>query len=65
MGILAKHIQVWNQDSLWYGVKVMQTTLQALLRSAISGVVVQGFIIQYLYGIYLKEVQSKINKARQ
>ena len=43
MGILAKHIQVWNQDSLWYGVRVVQTTLQALFRSTISGVVVQGF----------------------
>ena len=43
MGILAKHIQVWNQDSVWYGVKVVQTTLQALFWSIISGVVVQDF----------------------
>ena len=42
--VLAKHIQVWNQDSLWYGVRVVQTTLQALFRSIkITGVVVQGF----------------------
>ena len=41
--VLAKHIHVWNQDSLWYGVRVVQTTLQALFRSIITGVVVQGF----------------------
>ena len=36
---------LWNQDSLWYGVRVVQSTLalQALFRSTIAGVVVQGF----------------------
>ena len=32
-----------NQDSPWYGVRVVQSTLQALFRSTIAGVVVQGF----------------------
>ena len=42
--VLAKHIQVWNQDSVWwYGVREVQTTLQALFQSTITGVVVQGF----------------------
>ena len=30
---------LWNQDSLWYGVTVVQSTLQALFRSTIAGVV--------------------------
>ena len=34
---------LWNQDSLWYGVREVQSTLQALFRSTIAGVVVQGF----------------------
>ena len=34
---------LWNQDSLWYGVRVVQSILQALFRSTIAGVVVQGF----------------------
>ena len=34
---------LWNQDSLWYGVRVVQRTLQAFFRSTIVGVVVQGF----------------------
>ena len=41
--VLAKNIQVWNQDSLRYRVRVVQTTLQALFRSTITGVVVQSF----------------------
>ena len=43
--VLANHIQLWNQDSLsyGYGVKVVQTTLSALFRSTITGVVVLGF----------------------
>ena len=43
--VLAKHIQLWNQDSLSYGfgVRVVQTTLSALFRSTITGVVVWGF----------------------
>ena len=34
---------LWNQDSLWYGVRVVQTTMQAFFRSTTTGVVVQGF----------------------
>ena len=34
---------LWNQDSLWSGVRVVQSTLQALFRSTIAGVVVQGY----------------------
>ena len=34
---------LWNQDSLWYGVRVVQSTLQALFRSIIAGIVVHGF----------------------
>ena len=37
MVLLARHIQVWNQDSLgyaWNGVRVVQTTLQALFQSS-------------------------------
>ena len=34
---------MWNQDSLWYRVRVVQPTLQALFRSTITGVMVQGF----------------------
>ena len=43
--VLAKDIQLWNQDSLGYGygVRVVQTTLSALFWSTITGVVVLGF----------------------
>ena len=43
--VLAKHIQLWNQDSLGYGygVRVVQTTLPAPFQSTITGVVVLGF----------------------
>ena len=34
---------MWDQDFLWYGVRVVQTTLQAFFRSTIAGVVVRGF----------------------
>ena len=47
---------MWNQDSLWYGVRVVQTTLQALFLSTITGVVVQGFrscSVPVIYAGYL------------
>ena len=52
--VLAKCIQVWNQDSLqlWYGVRVVQTTLHTLFRSTctITGVVVEGTVLEaFLY----------------
>ena len=50
--VLAKRIQVWNQDflQLWYGVRVVQTTLQAFFRSTITGIVVQlqGTVLEAL-----------------
>ena len=39
---------LWNQDSLWYGVRVVQSTLQALFRSTIARVVVQEALLYLL-----------------
>ena len=41
--VLAKNVQVWNQGSLWYGVRVVQTILQALFQSTICWSCGTGF----------------------
>ena len=43
MGILANTGVESGFSRLWYGVRVVQTTLQALFLSTITGVVVQDF----------------------
>ena len=47
---------------LWYGVRVAQTTLQALFRSTITGVVVQGFRNSWCYsrGLFGRVTQTSL-----
>ena len=57
--VLAKHIDTGVESwfsRLWYGVRVVQTTLHALFQSTITGAVVQGLVLEALLYLLLMRV---------
>ena len=64
MGTCYAHTGVESGFSrLWYGVRVVQTTLQALFQSTITGIVVQGFRSSSVPVIYSRGLFGQVTQS--